>query len=173
MRESYRKDVGILTWHYYSNVGSALQAYALHTYIKKLGYSCEFVNYRKFVDKGILYKIVRNVCTKITNIFPKLLPETYRFRTYAFRKKYFEESKLIKTEQELEILNDEYKCFVCGSDQIWAPNVLDEVYLLPFVRPEKYKFSYAASIGLNKIPENLKKIYKRNTSKGIYKNSKN
>lgn len=162
MKENNIKDVGVLTWHYYSNVGSALQAYALYTYIKKMGYSCEFINYRKFADKGIVYKLIRSICAKITDIFPELLPEAYRFGIYRFRKKYFKESKLIKTKHDLEVLNDEYKCFVCGSDQIWAPNVLDEEYLLPFVRADKYKFSYAASIGLNSIPEQLKMVYKQN-----------
>lgn len=30
-----KKRIGIITWHNYPNVGSALQAYALHSYINK------------------------------------------------------------------------------------------------------------------------------------------
>jgi hypothetical protein len=41
------KRVGVLTWHYYENVGSNLQAYALQEKIKELGYYPTFINYRQ------------------------------------------------------------------------------------------------------------------------------
>ena len=40
------KKVGIITWHYYGNFGSVLQAYALQEAIREMGYDVEFVNYR-------------------------------------------------------------------------------------------------------------------------------
>ena len=40
------KKVGILTWHYYINFGSALQSFALYSVIKSLGYETVIVNYR-------------------------------------------------------------------------------------------------------------------------------
>lgn len=48
--------------------------------------------------------------------------------------------------------NGLFDTFVCGSDQIWAPNVFNDVYMLSFVDDEKKKVSYAASIGLPYIP---------------------
>ena len=162
MDKNRKKDVGLLTWHYYSNVGSALQAYALFNAVKREGYTCEFINYRKYTDKGTCYKLVRNICRIVSDIFPNILPEEYRFRIYAFQKKYFEESKIIKNPEELKELNQNYKCFICGSDQIWAPNVLDTTYLFDFVNADKYKCSYAASIGMNAIPESMKDVYRKN-----------
>ena len=38
--------VGIVTWHYYTNFGSALQCYALSNTISKLGYRVQVINYR-------------------------------------------------------------------------------------------------------------------------------
>ena len=40
------KKVGILTWHYYLNFGSALQAYALKKTISDLGHKAKLINYR-------------------------------------------------------------------------------------------------------------------------------
>lgn len=51
--------------------------------------------------------------------------------------------------------NGLFDTFVCGSDQIWAPNVFNDVYMLSFVDDEKEKVSYAASIGLPYIPNEL------------------
>lgn len=51
----------------------------------------------------------------------------------------------------------DFLCF--GGDQIWAPNVLDLTYLGNFKSTAK-KFAYAASIGLNNIPEDKKETYR-------------
>ena len=40
------KNIGIITWHYYGNFGSALQSFALQKKISELGYDVEFINYR-------------------------------------------------------------------------------------------------------------------------------
>ncbi len=50
---------------------------------------------------------------------------------------------------------------VCGSDQIWAPNVFNPVYMLDFVPDDIPKISYAASIGLNEIPDDLVGTYQK------------
>lgn len=57
-------------------------------------------------------------------------------------------------------LND-YNAVICGSDQIWAPNVFNPLYMLSFVPDKTKKLSYAASIGLNDIPETLVGEYSR------------
>lgn len=38
--------VGIVTWHYYANFGSALQAFALQNLISSMGYDVDIINYR-------------------------------------------------------------------------------------------------------------------------------
>ena len=40
-----RNNIGIITWHYYPNFGSALQAYALQHTIENLGHEVSIINY--------------------------------------------------------------------------------------------------------------------------------
>jgi polysaccharide pyruvyl transferase WcaK-like protein len=82
----------------------------------------------------------------------------WAFRTLQFKQKYFKQTKVYFDNDELKELNSKFDIFVCGSDQIWAPSVFDKAYFLEFVN-SKYKFSYAASLGLNMIPNELKKEY--------------
>ena len=39
------KKIGILTFHASYNCGSMLQTYAMQTYLNKLGYNCEIINF--------------------------------------------------------------------------------------------------------------------------------
>ena len=40
-----KKKIGILTWHYYPNFGSALQAFALQKVISGMGHDVRIVDY--------------------------------------------------------------------------------------------------------------------------------
>ena len=51
--------------------------------------------------------------------------------------------------------------YLAGSDQIWNPYIIKEAFLLTFVKDNKRKISYASSIGVDKIPDCRKKLYKR------------
>ena len=63
-RIARRAKVGILTWHYYSNYGSALQAYALQSLLKQQGYNVDIINYRN-VKYGKQSRIKSTVKTLI------------------------------------------------------------------------------------------------------------
>ena len=157
------KKVGILTWHYYSNFGSALQAFALQHIIKFLGYSATFVNYHnpKF-GKVVIWKdwlrvIIGNTIGRMPfNAFKRL-----QYAPDCFSFKYHHIGKLVTNESDLKDVAKEYDILVCGSDQIWAPNVFNPVYFAAFANEGVRKVSYAASIGLNNIPKNLIPIYRQ------------
>jgi hypothetical protein len=69
---------------------------------------------------------------------------------------YIEENPhLFESTEELKSSNNMYDTFVCGSDQIWAPNLFHEWYYLSFVDGNGRKVAYAPSIGLPAIPEHL------------------
>ena len=55
-------------------------------------------------------------------------------------------------------LNSKYDKFVCGSDQIWSPNLFDENYFLKFVDNPDKKIAYAPSFGVNEIVDDELKI---------------
>ena len=68
------KKVGIMTWYQHMNYGTFLQAAALQTIIKELGYEVEGINYVSHIGhtrKTILEKIVspRFMKNKVKNLF--------------------------------------------------------------------------------------------------------
>ena len=156
-----KKDVGLITWHYYLNYGSALQAYALQTIIQKLGYTCEFINYRKKkFRKSNLKILIKYIISHISIVLPRKKREKYSFKFSRFEYTFLKQRKLIYNAKNIKKCNHKYKIFICGSDQIWAPNVFDPIYFLSFVNPDKPKIAYAPSIGLDKIPNELQDKYR-------------
>ncbi|EIF6174298.1 polysaccharide pyruvyl transferase family protein [Clostridium perfringens] len=158
--------IGILTWHYFPNYGSALQAYALQkTIINNISENCKIINYRnyKYSPKGVL-KIIKNnkfLYMIICKVFRK--ERAYKFNQFINNN--LNMTKEVNSIKELTSLNNEFKFFICGSDQIWSPNVLDEAYLLSFVKNFNIRISYAPSIVINKISNEQKNIYNENIKK--------
>lgn len=154
--------IGILTWHYYKNVGSNLQAFALQKIIKKLGHEPVFINYRyKKFDDSFFKGIIKNSFIQLDKIFPKKLNENLRFGALRFQQEEFKCTKKRYDKNKLKKFIGDFDSVICGSDQIWAPNVYDDVYMLSFVDDLTNKISYAPSIGLNDIPKELISDYKK------------
>lgn len=156
-----RCDVGIITWHYYTNVGSNLQAYALYKAVKDMGYSCEYINYRHNTSQSRLRKMSKDITGTIDSMLSGVIPPRIRVQSYYFQSHYIKQSPLLK-KNELPQCNNWYNMLLCGSDQIWAPNVLDTAYLLDFANDSIPKCSYASSIGLPQIPEDMQQLYREN-----------
>ena len=155
------KKIGLVTWHYYTNYGSMLQTYALLKTIRSLGYQCEVLNYHnpKFGKVSTFKSLIKSLVSLLpSNMVRQKLPNLY-FPRDRFRK-FFHETPIVYKKEELTELCDKYDAVVCGSDQIWAPNIFNPVYFLNFVPNNKLKISYAASIGLNEIPKHLIEDYR-------------
>lgn len=153
------RKIGIITWHNYPNVGSALQAYALHTFINNHNGNATIINYSPFGRPSLWY--IRLIISKFDFILPRRISKYLHYRFIAFEKKYFKETKLIKSVIGLQKTNNYFDTFICGSDQIWAPNVFRDEYMLSFANDNKIKIAYAASIGLPSIPMELQNTYKK------------
>ena len=152
-----RKSVGILTYHTGYNYGASLQAYALSRTISKLGYSCEIINFEteKFVSSREMFS---RKPTRLKEII-KIIARLPYFSSLKVRQKMFDQftnsvlpvSSLYRTENQVIDNAKNYKCIVCGSDQIWnlsnsdapAANLL---YFLNFPKNQR-RISYAASFG--------------------------
>lgn len=156
------KKIGIITWHYYGNYGSMLQTYALYHAIENLGHNPIVLNYRN--PKYSKANGLRDAVLKILSIIPqsfvsslpiKLKQPQYRFSCLIRQTKVVFEGSLLTP--FIKNLNS----VICGSDQIWAPNVYNPVYMLDFVPDNINKISYAASIGLDEIPQELVANYKK------------
>lgn len=152
------KKSAIITWHNYPNFGSALQAYALCHFINENGGEAKIINYvPKYLPK---LRNLRYLFSMFDRILPSCISRKLNYRFIKFENEYLRETKMVRNEAELKEMNKYFDNFVCGSDQIWAPNCFNENYFLSFVSDGKNKVSYAASIGLPDIPENLRTIYK-------------
>ncbi len=153
------KKVGCLTWHDVYNFGSELQAYALQETLNSLGYSSEFISYKK--ESSMFSKMYRCFCELRAVVTP--VSKGYHGENFIrFRHKFLKCSKKKYNSKNIVTANMIYSEFICGSDQIWAPNVYDPTYFLSFT--DKKKVSYAASIGLNEIPHELVSQYCKHLS---------
>jgi len=158
--------VAIVTWFHYKNYGTALQCVALNNKIKQLGYDCDILNYIPVLknNKKFLDRISNGIRWRIEKLLLKLYKNDISIRNKKFDKFINENitfSDYIKNNNILEDQNKKYDTFVCGSDQIWAPNNLDGIYYLNFVNQNKNKIAYAPSIGLNSIPDDsIEKVKK-------------
>lgn len=163
--DTMKKKIGILTWHYYKNYGSGLQAFALQETIVRLGHDVNLINFRKFHTpqvspfKNIVKKILQHVAKFSDKIYNKVVNNTFEYQ-----KRYLKQTKQFNKPVELENISGEYDCLVYGSDQIWAPNVYTPIYMGAHVQKNVRKISYAASIGLNDIPDDLVETYRTNLS---------
>lgn len=158
------KKIGIITIFKNINYGSKLQSYALQHTIKKLGYIGENISFQlNSAKKG------NKILSILTN--PSIIFRFFSRKKYHKREELFNDylrknlnvsqysvDELIETEKNGSSV---YSKFVCGSDQIWAPNQFNENFFLSFVSEKQGKIAYAPSIGLPKIPLNLLEEYKK------------
>ncbi len=164
---------GIITW-WRNNYGSILQAYALQKVLDEF----DDVDYEIISQYDKNPANAKNFFRKIRQIgFANTLKRTFwRFmfpnlkkRTSAmqnFISKNLKVSKKSYNSQNISETNKIYDAFICGSDQIWNPNLTatDSFYWLNFAEKSKKKIAYAPSIGVEKLSEDEQKIIRKNLS---------
>lgn len=160
------KKIGIVTWHYFGNFGSGLQAFALQELLSRMGYNVSIINYRNpLLSKNMWWKEILKLIFHYTiGLFDKRVYEKTLQGTKRYQKQYLRQTKCFTEPERIKDVVNEFSCLVYGSDQIWAPNVYAPIYMGDYVPCNIRKISYAASIGLNDIPDELVNIYKRNLS---------
>lgn len=145
------KKIGLITYHRALNYGSILQAYALQNYLNNY-FSCEILDYQKpnqkemyevFKKNNSLKNIIHNIIFSLDKKF--ILNHRKSFKDFSNSNLLLSET--INTRKDLELMNNKYDAFCCGSDQIWNISIedFDESYFLDF--SNKYNFSYAPSLG--------------------------
>ena len=129
--------VGLLTFHRYNNYWAVLQSYDSLQILKSIWVECEVINLRKQPNNSI-----------VSHVYNQMLNRGFqRFRNHYLipcTKRYYENDDLQK-------LNSCYDAFVVGSDQVWRPQLTQELvlnYFLDFADEEKLKIAYAASFGI-------------------------
>jgi len=156
--------VGIMTFHWATNYGAVLQAWALQQYIKELGYNVEIINY---VPSN--YKINLFRCFK-TRHLKKFIN---RYKEYRKEKKIrvFRKARLNVSPKEYNskiVLKNSpplYDIYVSGSDQIWNPfftmngqKGITLSYYLDFAPHDRRRIAFSSSFGLKEIPDSVKSV---------------
>ena len=161
--------LGIITFHRAVNYGAVLQTYALTKYLNGIGFETEVVDYREnrvdneyklFPQKASVKRIIKDLL-----YFPIKNKKNKKFE--EFRQSKIKMSKKIYNKENLKDSEKEYNYFITGSDQVFNYKLtdFDKNYFLDFVKEDSKKLSYAASLGMDRIPEDKKEEYKRLLSK--------
>lgn len=158
--------VGILTFHNAINYGAVLQAYALQQFLKKDGYDAEIIDYRNDYFKKFYspFYIEKLNLRKIIYMLYSFRQKMRRLKQFGkFRSDFLIQSKEIYYPNTISKIDNVYDCIVVGSDQVWNLTLIDgdPNYLLPFCKKTR-KITYAASIGLKKIPDEYDDVFAKN-----------
>lgn len=169
--------VSILTYHNAHNYGAVLQAYALRTKLRDLGYDAQIANYRndnieKRYERDLKYTFTyRELLNPLK--WHKLIKRRYdiEFAKEEWAKQcdnfkeFIYDYLLEKDDNRLSLIdleNLDTDMFICGSDQVWASWItdgLDSAYLLSF-NTNARRVSYAASMASADISLKEKEVLK-------------
>ena len=150
--------VGILTFHWGTNYGGVLQAYALQSYLKRKGYDVDIINYAPRTHRESILLCLKSRSVK--SIFKRLYEYRKERKFVSFRSKFLSLTQRCYTLDDVEKQIDSYDVVICGSDQVWNPYIIDSFgmpYFLPFSGRFK-KVAYAASLGCNEYPQGALRV---------------
>lgn len=164
--------IGITTYFNIKNYGSALQAFALRTFLIQQGHTAIFLNIKEQrLWENLFHKIhvaavigTKCIVSRKARETQKEIDHLKKVSTAVISKETlkafsrFEEEylpSLCVGRRKLKRLaaSNEYGAFICGSDQIWSPLSphLSGFKFLSFA-PRNKRIAYAPSFGVSKIP---------------------
>ncbi len=158
--------IAIVTFHRAYNYGAVLQACALNRFLKDKAVLCDVLDYYpKYFHK--MYHILPyryfSANGNKTLVCHLLLFNVLSRRNRGFER--FLRRNVSLSQNTYSSLNGvclPYDAYIAGSDQIWntAAAKFDPAFFLSMnLFSNKAKYSYAASFGLKKIPNELKDAY--------------
>lgn len=158
-------NIGILTFHWATNYGAVLQAFALQQVICGMGHDVKIINYKPWNADINLYSLIRY--GKLLHPF-KLRREYRKEKKFIlFRDKFLRQTKRIKRAEQLNNLSELFDCIISGSDQVMNPSFLrfgepngSTAYYLGFGRDTFKRIAYGVSFGTVKFPDDLLHIVK-------------
>lgn len=152
--------IGILTFHWATNYGAVLQAFALQKRIQDMGHEVYIIDYKPWNHDVNFYSLFRY--GKILHPI-KLLKECRKEKLISsFRQRYLVQTERIKRSKDLHFLSDRFDCIISGSDQVMNASFLrvgepggSTAYYIGFGRKELKRIAYAVSFGTTKFPTEL------------------
>lgn len=164
------KMIAKLTWLHNGNFGSVLQAVALQRYLLEKGYDVTDLDYNASLkeklknwikNKNSLQLFVGKFeeATRKKSCKQQEKFELRRYKIEEFEKSYLKRSTLCRNPEQIRETAKKYDIFICGSDQIWSPALLNPIFYFDFVPNSKKKIAYAPSFGvMNTTREKKEKI---------------
>lgn len=160
----HKKKIGIITFHWATNYGAVLQAYALQQYLKTIGCDPFIINFKPLKYDFSLIKVIKTKSLmKIGYNIYNLLKES---KLKTFRKSYLNLSTRFYNDAELVEKYPAAEVYITGSDQVWNPYFLEyggdrdtpsSAYFLSFLPSTYTKVAYAASFGTDQYSSILLK----------------
>lgn len=148
------KKVGTITFHWATNYGAVLQAYALQMFLKQNGFETEIIDYLPFQTMTL---------SRLAWIKKREFGTIRKERAIRkFRKKYLTVSAVkYRSYGDLCRAADGYGAVLSGSDQVMNFSFLKHAergrttpsYYLSFAGENTRKIAYAASFGTDRIPD--------------------
>lgn len=141
--------IAILTHPLGANYGGILQAFALSTYLKRLGHEVTVLN--RQTNLPYLKRLIKS--TLIALHHPRYNNPKYK-HLFAFVNQYISYTKPLNTDAQMTSLirSNNIDAVIVGSDQVWRTGFAMGYgynYFLDFVPTDVRKISYAASFGLS------------------------
>lgn len=175
--------IGIVThFNKSTNYGGVLQAYALTKKLNDIGYDAEQIAYKascsnlnepkknasRFLKKLTVKRVLGAIKRRVKKlIFKKRIKNeqlAVQEKRNCFKKwtdRNVKSSNVVYNANNISECNNLYDGFITGSDQVWNYTWYDENYFLDFASNSKIKLSYAASLGHNEIPNDIKEVYSK------------
>lgn len=155
--------VGILTFHWGTNYGAVLQAYALQLFLENMGHDVQIINY---MPKRFEKKIIKCFIVKQPWVIKDNLTEFFKEKSLVpYRKKYLKTTDRYISLEELKMNPPDFDVYICGSDQIWnqgftlgGEKKTTTSYYLDFGDEKVVRIAYAVSFGCLKYSDEVKRI---------------
>ena len=148
-------NISIVTPHAVYNYGAVLQAHGLYNYLTEQGhevYMQDFPPHKGKPSKSLKGKVYGVLSAFFGRIHRKKLGQAAK----SFDE--FISGFALTTAVDMPM-------YIVGSDQVWNPANLDEHFSLRFASEKSKKISYAASIGVNKIPYEVENEFRETLSR--------
>lgn len=164
------KKVVIFTYNRSYNFGASLQAFALLKYVRKLGAECRLIDTRtqKEINNHIpARRGFKGIISNFFTLFHKNDLKLGRKRFNEFHspdertENFSSNDKKIIDYKKLENCPPKADVYISGSDQVFSPSLMSRLYFLDFNTNGAKRISYAASIGVDKIPIDKQERFKQ------------
>ena len=138
-----------MTFHWATNFGAILQAYALQSYLTDLGHQAHIINYKPFTFRQSLFKLLcsRNCVSNLKSWIKERNLQKFRNVHFTYSSEEYYSSEQLKQNPP------EYDIYISGSDQVWNQYFLKGgerkqtlSYFLDFGK-NVIKYAYAVSFG--------------------------